>query len=276
MKNQLTEEKKQLLRYYYEEKHYGQDKCAKLLGPGVGRKSIKEALVEMNLPIRSFEEAKKYAISHKKDKDENYFSKESHNMGWVLGFLASDGTIGSKDNHIKIGLSVKDVEILEKIKKEIKIENKITYYTTNKGYDVAELTWVCAQHKKDLAKYGIVPKKTFILEPPLALSREYWIDYIRGYFDGDGSILIKQNILMFQIGSARKEILEWIINYFYDEYNIKKVNILTDNRRLHPYYYFTYASKSSKKIYEVLYNESPMFLSRKREKLEQYLSKQVI
>ena len=272
MKNQI-EEKKELLRYYYDEKHYGQDKCAKLLGPGIGRTTVKQWLKELGLPIRDFAEARSYAISHRKEKDENYFSVESHNMAWLLGFLASDGTINSKNNHIKIDLSSVDREILEKIKNEVNIENEIKEYTTNKGYKVVSLGWTCEKHKKDLAKYNIVPRKTFILQPPLNLSKEYYIDYIRGYFDGDGCICFNsQKSIAFGICGGSKGLLEWIINVFYEIYGIPKVNIHTDKRREKPFYYFNYSTTASKKIYTILYNESNMYLKRKKEKFENILN----
>lgn len=97
----------------------------------------------MDLPIRDFESAKNYALKHKKDKNEQYFLTESENMAWILGFLASDGTVSSSRNQIKIGLQNQDKEILEKIRKEINIENKIIEYTSNFGTSVAELSWTC-------------------------------------------------------------------------------------------------------------------------------------
>ena len=93
-----NQDKKEKLRYYYEVKHYGQDKCAKLLGPGIGRTTIKKWLKELNLPIRDFYEARDYSLRHKKEKDEFYFSNENVNMAWILGFLASDGTISLNRN----------------------------------------------------------------------------------------------------------------------------------------------------------------------------------
>lgn len=114
-------------------------------------------------------------------------------MAWLLGFLASDGTVSSSDNTIKICLSAKDKEVLEKIKEEVEIENKIVEYTTNNGFDCVDLHWTCAEHKKDLANYGITPNKTFTIKPPLGLKEEFYIDFIRGYFDGDGSLHCSKN-----------------------------------------------------------------------------------
>ena len=113
-----------------------------------------------------------------------------------------------------------------------------------------------------------------------SLERKYWIDYIRGYFDGDGSVNLISNSngrgngnLRWQICSATKEILEWIINYFYEDFQIPKVTILVDQKnRQHPIYYFQYSSQSTRKIYNILYTDSDMFLKRKKEHFEHILS----
>ena len=150
-------------------------------------------------------------------------------MAWCLGFLASDGTVSLNRNTIKIGLSAKDKEILEKIKIELKLENKITEYTTNTGFDIVELSWTCKEHKDALARYGIIPQKTNYLKPPFALDEEYWLDYLRGYFDGDGSICLSNGNLRFSIVSNTKEILEWFVNWLYEKYNIPKIKAHKDH-----------------------------------------------
>ena len=200
-------------------------------------------------------------------------------MAWVLGFLASDGNVSKNDNAIKISLSSKDKEILEKIKSLIEIENPIKDYTTHDGFDYSSLQWTCKQHKKELAEYSIVPNKTFILQPPYKLSEEYRIDYIRGYFDGDGSINLIKNSngrgygnLRWQVCSATKEILQWIMDVFEKQYNIPPVSIGTQER-VHTLYYIQYSTNATKKIYEVLYNESGMYLKRKKEHYEEILQK---
>lgn len=193
-------------------------------------------------------------------------------MAYILGFLASDGTISLKKNTIKIGLSKKDEEILKKIKQEIEIENNITEYETNTGFDVVELSWTCAKHKADLSKYGIIPQKTFVLQPPKALNKEFIIDYIRGYFDGDGSICKSGNGLRFSICSATKDILTFIIDFFYEEYGIPKVSIYESNlNRKNTNYYFQYSTNAVKQIYNALYQSESLYLERKKLKFEELL-----
>lgn len=235
--------------------------------------TIKKFLISQGIHIRNISEA---AVESNKNralpKNHEYFSKESANMAWILGFIASDGTIHKKENEIKIGLAQKDVEILERIKKELSMENQVKLYTNNKGYDCCRLSWNSEKHKKDLAKYSIVPEKTFILKPPYELDRKYWIDYIRGYFDGDGSVNTNgKNGIRFSICSATEEILRWIIDYLYEEFGVPKVNIL-QKQGVHTLYYFGYSTNSTKKIYNILYStDSNLYLQRKKDKFEELI-----
>lgn len=267
------------LVYWYENQKRGMKYSAQQAG--CSEAVAKKILIEQGIHIRTQREAAILANKNRaSDKDFNYFSKEneSPNMAWLLGFLASDGTVSKRDNTIKIGLAIKDKEILEKIKQELKLQTEINEYTTAEGYDCCSLTWTCEQHKKDLARYGIIPQKTFRLKPPYELNKKYWIDYIRGYFDGDGSVNLIANgnhrgngNLRWQICSATKEILQFIIDFFYEEYNIPKVNILWQEK-LHTLYYFQYSSTATRQIYNILYTPNSLYLNRKKVHFEEILS----
>ena len=239
---------------------------------------VKNVLKKYNIHIRTQQEAailsNKKRATHKK---EDYFSIQNSNMAWLLGFLAADGSIRKNENEIKIGLSIKDKEILEKIKKELELETPVKEYTNSQGYECCKLQWTCEQHKKDLAKYNIIPEKTFVLKPPYELDKSLWIDYIRGYFDGDGSINLIPNSngrgngnLRLQVCSATKQILEFILKVFEEQYNIPKVNIY-EKQGLHTLYYIQYSSTATRKIYSILYTPNSLFLERKKKHFENIL-----
>lgn len=274
----LTEEEYNIIYDAYINNHRGLVYCASLIKTST--KKVKEELIKRGVHIRNKTEATIFSNKNRAlKKDEDYFKKQSSNMAWILGFLASDGSISKNTNKIRIGLSQKDAEILYKIKDELGLSIEPKLYTNNKGYDCCKLEWTCEQHKKDLALYSIVPAKTFILKPPYLLKRQYWIDYIRGYFDGDGSINLIKNSngrgngnLRWQICSATKEILEWIIDFFYEEYNIPKVNIYSEKKK-NIIYYIQYSSKSTREIYNILYStDSNLFLKRKKDTFEEIMS----
>lgn len=283
MRNLTQEEEDEIVRLYVEEGR-GQLYCAKTVLGISNVNYTKKVLEKYGIPIRNFSQAA--VLSNKNrikytSKDINFFKKENPDMAWILGFLASDGTIRKDSNEIKIGLAIKDKEILERIAKVMNLDEKIKEYTTTNGYDCCTLRWTCEEHKKDLAKYSIVPAKTFILKPPYKLNKKYWIDYIRGYFDGDGSVNLIKNSngqgngnLRWQICSATKEILQWIIDFLYEEYNIPKVNIHTRAGGKHEMYYFQYSSTATRSIYKILYTEnSSLFLKRKKDHFEEILQK---
>ena len=284
MKPLLDWQKDKILEAYVEEKRgqlytCKQAKCSQA--------QLKKFLKENNIYIRQYGEA---AIESNKNralyKNKQYFDTESSNMAWILGFLAADGYVSDKRNEISIGLSKVDREILERIREEIEIENKIRDYQTKDGFDTSELTWTCWEHKNKLAKYGIVPRKTFVLQPPYKLNEKYWIDYVRGYFDGDGSVNFisvngkkKYMALRWQVCSAKIEILNFILDTF-EKYGIPKVNIQKSKRKSPKsdkqciIYSIQYSTNATKKIYKILYStESNLFLKRKKEHFEEILQK---
>lgn len=213
-------------------------------------------------------------------KDKEYFSVQSPNMAWVLGFLAADGNVSKKGNNINIGLSSVDREILERIKEDIEIENPIHDFTSRQGFDYSELSWTCKEHREELKKYHIIPQKTFILEPPFELDKKYWIDYIRGYFDGDGSVnFIEVNgkkhytALRWQVCSATPCILEFILDVL-ESYGIPKVKIQKQKRGTCCLYCIQYSTNSTKEIYKILYSTpSTLFLARKKSRFEEIIQK---
>ena len=249
---------------------------------GLGQGNIEHILDSNNIKRRNFAEAASVSNIHRRAfaSNDDYFKTQSANMAWILGFIAADGTIRKNSNSIKITLARKDREMLEKIREELEIEKEVKDYQDNKGYDSSTLEWTSQEHKKDLAKYSIVPAKTFILEWPHELERKYWIDYIRGYFDGDGSINLVKNSngrgegnLRWQVMSATRPIIQNIIDFFEEEYRIPPVSVLEQQGdRLHPLYYMQYSSVSTRKIYNILYTPDSLYLKRKKDHYEYILS----
>lgn len=273
MNSQIEE----IIKREYVDNKRGQAYTAKQAGISVSR--LKKYLKDMEIPIRNHNQATILSNQNRTYlKNENFFKIQNSNMAWLLGFLASDGCIGNKRNTITINLARKDREILEKIQSLLNIQNEIVDYTNNKGYDCSELRWTSAEHKKDLAEYSIVPNKTLILKPPYKLERQYWIDYIRGYFDGDGSINLIKNSngrgngnLRWQVCSATKEIIEFILDFFESEYNIPKVSIQFTNAK-NPLYSIQYSSTATRTIYQHLYTKDALYLQRKKEHFNKIVS----
>ena len=271
---QLSQEVIDKIIYDYTINKYGLIKTGK--NNGVGERIVRRVLLENKIHIRSRSEAAIVSNIQRRqfNVDDNYFSTENSNMAYLLGFLASDGTVDKKNNRIKIGLSSIDKEFLVKIKEELKYEGDIFNYITSNGFSVSELTFTSQQIKKDLARYNIVPNKTLTFKFPKNLNKKYWIDFIRGYFDGDGSVSTAgNNAIRWQICSATKNVLETIVDFFYEEYHIKKVSILEQPRKNNTLYYFQYSTNATKEIFSILYKKNSLKLPRKYLKFKELIMK---
>lgn len=132
---------------------------------------------------------------HTVDKD---FFKEinAEEKAYWLGFLMADGCVykGASANsyRLQINLKADDIDILEKFNKALKSSYKISTKTIhnkkmNKDYEVVTLKINNTELCMDLMKLNVIPRKSVICEFP-DIPKQYYRDYIRGYFDGDGCV----------------------------------------------------------------------------------------
>lgn len=110
---------------------------------------------------------------------------DTEEKAYWLGFLYADGSVGSKEAKVELGLAEQDLHQIEKFRDFIGIQNKISYRENTKSYRFSFRSETC---KEDLAKQGCLPKKSLILQFPTEkqVPNEFLKDFIRGYFDGDG------------------------------------------------------------------------------------------
>ena len=268
-KTQLSREEIDVIIDAYCNKKYGLVKTGKLVG--VNERIVRKVLIQNNIHIRSLAEAnaansinvRKYSVN------DDYFDNESHNMAYILGFLSADGTVSRNGNRIKIGLSSVDRNFLELIKEELGVEKKIFDYETNNGYLVSELSFNSQKIKQKLAEYNVVPGKTETFTFPTNLSKKYWIDFIRGYFDGDGSVgTAGPSAIRWQICSHRPQVLETIVEFLFEEYGIPKVSVQKNEHGNSFLYTIQYSNNSTRKIFQILYTPNSLYLPRKFEKFK--------
>lgn len=240
---------------------------------GLTQFMVEKILKEHGIRKRTYTEAKdglrKYSVN------DDYFKTQSHNMAYILGFLAADGNIAKKENKINLALAESDKEILEKINREIENTRPIKIYDRHDRYQLtAKLEVFSSTMKKDLAHYNIVPAKTFILTPPELLAREYIISYIRGFFDGDGSIYYAGATFTWRVGSASKKILEWMRSFLAEEYGIVN-NKLYYSKLANgtDFYYLQYTGQAKmEKLYKALYVPNSLRLQRKYDFFTHYMN----
>lgn len=243
---------------------------------GLSQYMVKKILQDNNVYVRSYTESKdnlrKYSCN------DDYFKVQSCNMAYVLGMLASDGNVAKTENQINIVLDAEDTEVLEKIRQELQISRPLkTFHRSDEAVNT-KMSVFSSTMKRDLAHYSIVPAKTFILQPPELLKEEYYIDYIRGYFDGDGSVYICNNgSCGVSIVGASKPMMEWIRRILAEKYNITCTKLESFKRLYkvneeHIFYRVTYYGTKIIELYKAFYHcEDLIYMKRKKDKFETIL-----
>lgn len=199
----------------------------------------------------------------------DYFSIiDSPIKAYWLGFLFTDGCVDHyrATGRIRLQLQERDLEILEKFKEDLGIESKIIYDRRSNS-TCCSVEFVDEQMFNDLAKYDIVPNKTYEVDriPYDKIPQEYLPAFALGLFDGDGSLSCSSNFstdVTFGYTAYHEnevEDFQTLIN--------KIANIQTKNKN-----FFTSAWHTQWRgrlqvlsILDVLYNNCPRFLKRKHD-----------
>lgn len=266
-KKVLTEEQKDEIIYNYCVLKQGLQTAGKKYGytQFLTEKLLKERGVKKRTYVESKQELRKYHIN------DEFFKSPSSDMAYILGFLAADGNIAKKENGIFLELHQQDEEILQKIREKTQSDRKLDYRANNQGTPCVKFKVWSSEWKQDLAKYGIVPNRTFTISPPSLLPKEYRIDYIRGFFDGDGTVYSHNNKPYVSFISASKILLEWIRDELSD-LGITTESFSTttlDSGNL--FYRITYSRKNiTKMLYNNFYkNPNALYLKRKKDKWDE-------
>jgi hypothetical protein len=153
--------------------------------------------------------------------NENYFEKiNSNEKAYWLGLLFADGYVRkrkqSNGRHKQggiVGISLKngDEYLLEKLIIDLESTYKLRKQIKD-GFLSYKLEVNSSKMVDDLINLGCIPNKSLKLLPP-NLTDEFISHFIRGYFDGDGSIGKYGGRFKFSL-LGTNEILTWILNYF--------------------------------------------------------------
>ena len=242
---------------------------------GLSQRAVESILKEYGVRKRTYTEAKQ--LARKYPCTDNYFKFQNHNMAYILGLIAADGSVAEKENLISIQLNADDEALLENIRVETGCSRPISFYEGKlTGQKMATFRNWSKDWKTDLSYYGIVPNKTFKLTPPELLSPEFRIDYIRGYFDGDGSIysVDLQNRVFVEISGVSKKMIDWIRNELLNNYHIilnKELKETKSNGTI-VYKIKIGSKKEIEKLYNLFYKNNSLFMKRKKEKFELLLN----
>lgn len=120
-----------------------------------------------------------------KFKERIFQTIDTKEKAYWLGFIYSDGTIGTNNNRIGFCISKKDVILLERFCDFVGGDrSKIVSY--NKKEMVYYYVYSLAM-KNDLMSHNILPNKSYRNEFPIIDDKELFLAFFLGVYDGDGS-----------------------------------------------------------------------------------------
>lgn len=251
-----NQEIKDISKYYLKDK-YSMEKIGKIFN--VSKTVIKRVLAENQIPSN---------LDHHKYKcDYDYFEViNSYEKAYWLGFLAADGCNYQREHNASIILNIhqQDIEHLKLFQLALKSDIPIKSYISDSGF--SNNTPMCKfiinskKMSNDLLKLGIVPKKSLILEPP-KIDSKYYLSFILGYFDGDGSLYktgqYNNYCLSFE---GTKEILEWIKNILNLDNKLEKRQ---PNSQANNYYIRVGGTVKVYNALKIIYDSCQIHLNRK-------------
>lgn len=273
-RNLSVYDKDKIVEFYYKNKEYNFSELANLLN--VSKRSISRVLNERNINTKR---KNRYILN------ESYFNNiDSEEKAYILGLIYADGFVGD-DKFNNIVITSIDLDILEKIKKEfeftgeIRKGNKGNFKNSKEGY---VLNFSSQEMSNDLRKIGLHPNKSLTMECLPKLNEKLLRHFIRGYFDGDGSVILSHNTsyhivdgknkkyeyptFSFDLLGTEKFLLE--IKEVMKLKHHKLLNTKTEGiKRL-----VCRSKKEAKDIFKYLYFDSSIYMNRKYEKWNYVLS----
>lgn len=218
-------------------------------------KAIKKLDKEIISRIQS-NNARKWRIN------QDYFKTWTPNMAYIFGFWCANGCI-YRGKMFDITIHKKDKYLLKQIAQELEYEGNIMDYVDRQA---CRLNFSCVVIYNDLIALGGKECKSMDLDFP-SVPKEYLSDFIRGYFDGDGSaMLMKNNRFNTAFTCGSKKFLDKLLLILRKEAGIEGGSYDPSC------YTLRFGKKDSIKLGLFMYKNNPeLFLKRKRDKFQNFL-----
>jgi len=212
--------------------------------------------------------------------NENYFKNDTEGSFYWAGFIAADGSVQKRkySKILKIALSQNDHQHIELFKKSIESTHPIKTHEV-KPSKLVKTKNMCSEIQiannniyNDLNRFNIIPNKTKVYTfPEWLIDHELVNHFMRGYFDGDGTITncgLGKNRSVIQKSFSILGTKQFIEQYM----NTLISKTLLNEVKISPHYSvfkLSYSGNNNiKTIYNFLYKNATIYLYRKHNKFQ--------
>jgi DNA-binding transcriptional regulator WhiA len=212
-----------------------------------------------------------------KNVNHDFFDSFGEIQSYLLGFYLADGSLHKTGNsyNIIIGVNSEDEYIIQLFKKFIAPDNPIKLKKPKSFVSVNGKTYTGKPQSiirissqkigKFLEDLGYGVNKTSLTKSLPNLNDDNFFHFLRGYFDGDGCIVIKERKegwmnRRFQLTSFDKNILEDIVQRL----KTFDINAKVYSERNH-HHILIQNKKPLNKLYNLMYNNASYYFKRKEE-----------
>jgi hypothetical protein len=195
------------------------------------------------------------------DANDKFFNKLNFVSAYWAGFIASDGNLHK--NCLSISLNQRDIEHLNKFKKAVNFKGPLHHVGSNNSVAIQIFS---KEIINTLTKKGITPNKSLTISR-VDIPKNLISHFLRGVFDGDGSISGRdRSHVQFNI-AGNKSFLEQIQKILICECNLNKTKIYPLPSKA---YKLQYTGSQIFRILNFLYSNSTKEIRLNR-KYEKYL-----
>lgn len=201
--------------------------------------------------------------------DDIFSNIDTEEKAYWIGFFYADGSLDDKRNSIEIGLKSEDFYHLEKLKKLL--GHNIGTVRCKPSTNSCRYTIIDKQIYNDVKKTGLYANKSLTIKFYDVLKNipeELHNHFIRGIFDGDGSIMYippteKRGVRILSGITGNKYTVEEINEYL--NLKIGTTLVKVHNKKGTNAYHTQWCKNDTLKIIKYLYDNSSIFLQRKFE-----------
>jgi hypothetical protein len=207
----------------------------------------------------------------------HFFKTWSANMAYVLGFIAADGNICHSGRGYTLHIACDDKDVIEKIKLVMDYRGPIHLkprFNSKISYSLRICDPIIFQ---DLMQLNITERKSLTLIPP-KVPQELVVHYIRGFFDGDGSVYLTNHKYPRKLNAvfctASLAMANYIFSFLKDllgENYAGNIHHSLAHKKT-PFFNIKLKHKASVQLFQCMYTENSIYSDRKYRKFIEGMS----